>query len=237
MVLRVAEREGPVRGPLTVADIGCGAGTLSMLWAEHGHRVFGIDINAQLIKLATERSRESDIKIDFQLGTATDLPWSDESMDVCLVPELLEHVQDWERCLDEFARVIKPGGVLFLTTTNKLCPRQQEFNLLMYSWYPAFIKRYFEKLAVSTWPELVNHAKYPAVHWFTFYSLRKALAKRGLTSMDRFDVTDIKKFAPMKRLTATAIRRVPILRVSAHMCTPYTMVVARKPKYADVNRT
>jgi hypothetical protein len=55
--------------------------------------------------------------------------------------------------------------------------------------------------------------------------------------MDRFDVTDIKKFAPMKRLTATAIRRVPILRVSAHMCTPYTMVVARKPKYADVNRT
>jgi 2-polyprenyl-6-hydroxyphenyl methylase/3-demethylubiquinone-9 3-methyltransferase len=154
MVLRVAEREGPVRGPLTVADIGCGAGTLSMLWAEHGHRVFGIDINAQLIKLATERSRESDIKIDFQLGTATDLPWSDESMDVCLVPELLEHVQDWERCLDEFARVIKPGGVLFLTTTNKLCPRQQEFNLLMYSWYPAFIKRYFEKLAVST-PSIV----------------------------------------------------------------------------------
>jgi 2-polyprenyl-3-methyl-5-hydroxy-6-metoxy-1,4-benzoquinol methylase len=54
-------------------------------------------------------------------------------MDVCLLPELLEHVADWQSCLNEAARVLRPGGLLYLSTTNVLCPRQQEFNLPLYS--------------------------------------------------------------------------------------------------------
>jgi 2-polyprenyl-6-hydroxyphenyl methylase/3-demethylubiquinone-9 3-methyltransferase len=59
--------------------------------------------------------------------------WPNRSMDVCLVPELLEHVREWRECLADFARVLRPGGVLVLTTNNKLCPVQQEFNLPLYS--------------------------------------------------------------------------------------------------------
>src|SRR5262245_46539272 len=108
MLLRVLrDHRGPVN-PLEVADIGCGAGTLSILWAESGHRVHGLDINEPLLTLAKQRAAESHCDIDFRLGSATALPWPDSSMDVCVVPELLEHVAEWETCLQEFSRVLAP---------------------------------------------------------------------------------------------------------------------------------
>jgi len=110
-------------------------------------------------------------------------------MDVYVVPELLEHVVDWEGVLNEAARILRPNGVLFLSTTNALCPVQNEFNLPLYAWYPAFMKRHYERLAVTTRPEVANYAKYPAVNWFTFYSLRSALRARGFNRfLDRLDM-------------------------------------------------
>ncbi len=95
-----------------------------------------------------------------------------------MLPELLEHVEDWQTCLNEAVRALRPGGALYLSTTNALNPVQDEFELPFYSWYPGFLKRHYERLAVTTRPELVNHAKYPAVHWFTFFGLKPYLRAR-----------------------------------------------------------
>lgn len=149
-------------------------------------------------------------------------------MDVCIAPELLEHVADWQSCLDEFVRILRPGGVLYLSTSNVLCPVQQEFDLPLYSWYPAPLKRRYERLAVTTRPELVRHAKYPAVNWFSFYGLRRELSHRGMRSMDRFDFIDSASRSRLKCLAATVIRSLPPVRLLAHIATPNTMVVAVK---------
>ncbi len=149
-------------------------------------------------------------------------------MDLCLMPELLEHVADWRRCLDEAVRILKPGGVLYLSTSNILCPAQQEFELPLYSWYPARLKHYYERLSVTTRPELVNYATYPAVHWFSYYGLRKELKKRGLQALDRFDFSAVTSTTALRRIVFTVIRRLPPLRFLGHMATPYTLVVATK---------
>ena len=227
-VLRTVERGGSAAHTLEVADIGCGAGSQCLLWAELGHHVHGLDVNEPLLNLARERSGRLNHAIDFRLGSATKLPWADESMDVCLLLELLEHVLDWQPCLEECRRVLRPHGILVLTTTNKLCPSQQEFNLPVYSWYPARLKRYFEHLSLTTRPELANYAKYPAVNWFSFYSLRSDLAKRGLESMDRFDVMDLPNKHAWVRAAVHCIRAVPPLRWLGHVATPGTMVFAVK---------
>ncbi len=225
---RVLERTHHARGPLEIADIGCGAGTQSMIWAELGHRVHGLDVNEPLLKLAEDRSAGLGYKIDFRLGSATRLPWPDETMDVCLELELLEHVADWRSCLSEASRVLRPGGILVLTTTNKLCPVQDEFSLPLYSWYPGRLKRYLERLATTTRPEIANYAKYPAVNWFTFYSLRADLGARGLRAFDRFDVMDVSSKSGMTRMIVTAIRSVPMVRWLAHVASRSTLVVAVK---------
>jgi 2-polyprenyl-6-hydroxyphenyl methylase/3-demethylubiquinone-9 3-methyltransferase len=221
---------GPQRAaqPLDVADVGCGAGALSQVWAELGHRVRGLDVNEPLVEIGRQRAAERKLEIEFCVGSAVELPWPDESIDVCILPELLEHVAEWEPCLDEGTRVLRPGGVLYVSTTNKLCPRQEEFDLPLYSWYPSWLKRRYERLAVTTRPELANHAKYPAVNWFTFYSLRDALARRGLDSRDRFDLMDLTNKTPLQRSIVQLMRSVPPLRWLGHVATSYTVVVAIK---------
>ena len=226
--LRTLATVRPVTGALDVADIGCGAGTQSMLWAALGHRVHGLDVNEPLLKLGAKRASASGFAIDFRLGSATSLPWDDRSMDVCLLLELLEHVPDWEPCLNECSRVLRPQGLLVITTSSKLCPIQQEFNLPLYSWYPAPLKRYFEHLSVTTKPELANFAKYPAVNWFSFYGLRAVLTERGFESMDRFDVTNLADKNPWIRALVHCIHRIPPLRWLGHMATPGTLVFAVK---------
>ena len=114
-----------------------------------------------------------------------------ESIDVCLVLELLEHVAEWQACRDECARVLRPGVIVYLSTATKVYPVQDEFDLPLYSWYLVPLKRYFERLARTSRPDLVSYAKYPALHGFTFVCLRMALASRGFSSSDRFDVMDL----------------------------------------------
>jgi ubiquinone/menaquinone biosynthesis C-methylase UbiE len=212
---------------LDIADVGCNAGTQCFLWAEAGHRVHGVDVNAGLIELAKQRAAEQNLLVSFALGSATELPWADESMDVCIMPELLEHVADWQACLNEAARILRHGGVLYLSTTNKLCPVQNEFNLPLYSWYPAFIKRRYVELACTTRPEIANHATYPAVNWFTYYSLRSALFERGFDCLDRFDTADTNG-SKVKAAAIGLIRAVPPMRAGAHVLSKYSQVLGIK---------
>lgn len=211
---------------LRVADIGCGAGTQSMLWAELGHSVFGLDVSGPLIEVARQRAAERALKIDFHVGTATALPLGDCSVDVCLLPELLEHVPDWQTCLREAVRVLDAGGLLYLSTTNTLCPVQSEFNLPGYSWYPGFVKRYCERLAVTTQPQLANYATYPAVNWFNFYRLRDTLAPFGFECLDRFDMVDLQRVRAPLRAFAKWARALPPARFAGHVLTPGTAVFA-----------
>lgn len=220
---------GQPAAPLRVADIGCGAGTQSRLWAGKGHRVFGADINQDLIALARQRAEQAGLAVQFSVASATCLPWEDASMDLCIAPELLEHVADWQSCLAEMVRVLRPGGALFISTSNKLCPRQEEFTLPMYSWYPGFVKRHYEELARTTRPELAGYATYPAVNWFTFYGLRRHLAPAGLRCMDRFDMIDLSRHGRMAGLLVKLLCRVPPLRFVGHVLTPYTVLLAIKP--------
>ena len=230
LVLRTKETETNYNGSdaLDIIDIGCGAGTLSMLFAEKGHNVHGLDVNESLISLAINRANESGYNVDFQLGTATNLPWGDNVADICLAPELLEHVPEWDKCLDEFSRILRPGGILFLSTTNKLCPKQQEYTLPLYSWYPGFIKRYCERLAVTSHPEFVNYATYPAVNWFSYYTLRKEMAGRGFRSLSRFDVMDASEKGRIGRMLLWAIRNIPGMSFIAQIMSSYTQIVSIK---------
>jgi 2-polyprenyl-3-methyl-5-hydroxy-6-metoxy-1,4-benzoquinol methylase len=212
-----------------VLDVGCNAGTQCAVWAELGHRVHGLDINGPLLDLASARACAKGYSIDFQLGSATALPWPNQSMDVCIALELLEHVADWQGCLREFKRVLRPGGVIFVTTTNALCPRKSEFNLIGYSWYPDFLKRYYERLAVTTRPDLANYAKFPAVHWFTPYGLKAEFARDGFKCLDRFDLVDTSKKGRIAKLIVRAVNGNPVLRWLGFLCTPGTLVLGIKP--------
>jgi len=211
-----------------VLDVGCNAGTYSFAWVDRAKSVVGVDISADLIEVAKQRASDRGARVDFRVGSATNLPVDDAVVDICISPELLEHVSDWEECLDEYRRVLRLGGILYLTTTNKLCPKQQEFNLWFYSWYPRRIKHWVEKLAVTSKPDLANYATYPAVNWFSYYGLKRELNERGFDTLDRFDLIAISDSSLMKKYVVKFIRSNAVIRWFAHVCTPSSIVVAER---------
>src|SRR5215468_5924608 len=64
-VLRVLSPYKTVNAPLDVADMGCGAGTHSRVWAELGHRVHALDVNQPLLELGRKRAEQAGYAIDF----------------------------------------------------------------------------------------------------------------------------------------------------------------------------
>ena len=231
-IIRMRSMHGLPDSGLEVADIGCNAGTQSFCWAEQGHDVQGVDISENLVNLARERNRERGLSVTFQVASAESLPWDDASFDVCLLPELLEHVESWQEVLEEAVRILRPGGTLYLSTTNVLCPVQQEFSLPMYSWYPAPLKRKCEKLSVSSHPEWVNFASYPAVHWFNPYRLSAYLTSKGFRTLDRFDIIDTSGRSRLSQMLIRIVRSFRPVRFLGHMATPSTVLIAHRNRYS-----
>jgi 2-polyprenyl-3-methyl-5-hydroxy-6-metoxy-1,4-benzoquinol methylase len=220
------ELEGDTR--LRVLDIGCGMGTQARVWARAGHDVTAADLDEDLLKEGRERADHEGLEIDWMHASADKLPLPTSEVDVCLAIELLEHVPEWEACLDEFSRVLRPGGYLVVTTTNSICPSQREFRLPLYSWWPNFFKDRMVHLAQTTKPELANYSLWPAVNWFNYWSLRREFKKRGMVGLDRFDIMDLsKKSWPIRMLVRTA-RVFPPVRAFLYLFLPGTLMFGRR---------
>ena len=103
-----------------VADVGCGGGISSEALARAGARVTGIDITAELIDVARRHALECGLAIDYQVATveslAADRP---DSFDAVVCLELVEHVPDAQDLLAQCTRLLRPGGVLVLSTLNR----------------------------------------------------------------------------------------------------------------------
>jgi len=102
-------------------DAGCGTGTLSRFLAGKRCSVVGMDAASGMIDLANQEAREHALgtKVRFEvIETIAHLPTADVSVDGVLCSSVLEYVANCEQCLREFARVLKPGGVLLISVPN-----------------------------------------------------------------------------------------------------------------------
>lgn len=103
-------------------DAGCGSGTLTRYLAEHGARVVGVDAAEEMIAQARElvHQRELGRRVRFEhVVTIASLPFTDRSLDGILCSSVLEYVTDPAVCLTEFARVVRPGGLLVVSVANR----------------------------------------------------------------------------------------------------------------------
>jgi ubiquinone/menaquinone biosynthesis C-methylase UbiE len=108
-------------------DAGCGSGTLARYLAEAGARVLGVDAAEEMIATARElagqnikKADEHSERLHFEhIATIAHLPLGDQSLDGILCSSVLEYVADPAVCLAEFARVLRPGALLFVSVANR----------------------------------------------------------------------------------------------------------------------
>lgn len=104
----------------SVLDVGCGGGLLSEALAREGARVTALDLAPELIKVAKLHGLESGVAVDYRLQSVESLAAEQpHTFEVVTCMEMLEHVPDPGAVIDACARLLKPGGRLFLSTLNR----------------------------------------------------------------------------------------------------------------------
>ena len=99
-----------------VLDIASGAGYGTNLIATSAKQVTGVDYSKEAIEYSKGLYKSKNL--EFIQGDAQNLPLDDKAFDVVVSLETIEHLQDPEKFVNEFSRVLKPGGVFIVSTPN-----------------------------------------------------------------------------------------------------------------------
>ena len=115
---REAKAMRPLAG-LTLLDIGCGGGLVCEPMARMGARVTGVDPAAANIAAAEAHAEGQGLAIDYRAIEAEQLVAERAAFDAVLCLEVVEHVPDPAAFLQTCAALVRPGGVLILSTLNR----------------------------------------------------------------------------------------------------------------------
>jgi SAM-dependent methyltransferase len=149
-----------------VLSIGCGLAAELLLLRKRGHNTIGLDPERNFL-LKGKNGGNADDLIQ-AIGEQT--PLRDGIFELVMLFEVLEHVMNPALVLNEVNRILKPGGILFITVPNRFYPfethgiqicQKQIHNLLgigipFFSMAPSFLRRRFERARIYTKAELAS---------------------------------------------------------------------------------
>lgn len=129
--LEMVRKYVPLKGK-KILDIGCGIGTYLSAFKRFTTDLYGVEIDEKRAKEATlrlrlstgsgRRSGQGKVAPKIFVAPAEKLPFDDASFDVVFSHEVLEHVEDDRKAVEEAVRVLKPGGHLVIFVPNRLFP-------------------------------------------------------------------------------------------------------------------
>ena len=209
--------------PKTAVVIGCGPKPHSVReLLDDGFQASGVEPVVGFVEAArTYLNNEAEIYV----GGAefTSLPSGSQS--IVLLESVLEHVDSPVQSLAESYRILAPGGVLYVDTTNRhrfaLDGENGEFRVPFYNWFPDTVKEGYIFKHLHYAPHLANYSVRPAVHWFSYGDLCKLGREVGFAQFySRLDFPgtyarggSFRRFLKTSLQTATATR--PWLRALA----------------------
>lgn len=100
-----------------VLDVACGEGYGTHLISERAKSVVGVDLDPETIEHAKVKYTQANVS--FEMGDVLSLPLQDDCVDVVVCFETIEHVADHTGLMMEFKRVLRPDGLLLLSSPDK----------------------------------------------------------------------------------------------------------------------
>lgn len=128
-------------------DAGCGTGWFSAEAVKRGARVTSLDLGEKLLEQVAKKCTSKRV-----VGSVLALPFKDNSFDILISSEVIEHTTDPVKAIQEFYRVLKPKGTLVVSTPNSF-------------WYFA--------LRIATWLHIRPYLGYE--NWQSYKELRTNL--------------------------------------------------------------
>jgi GT2 family glycosyltransferase/ubiquinone/menaquinone biosynthesis C-methylase UbiE/glycosyltransferase involved in cell wall biosynthesis len=160
-----------------VLDVACGEGYGSALMADTAGYVTGVDISPEAVSHATDNYKKNNLT--YLQGSATNLQFSDNSFDVVVSFETIEHLAEQEQMIAELRRVLKPEGILILSSPNRPIYSEesdehneyhvkeldfQELDNLLRQQFPV-VEYYGQRLVMSSLIQPLDHFPETSVVW------------------------------------------------------------------------
>jgi 2-polyprenyl-3-methyl-5-hydroxy-6-metoxy-1,4-benzoquinol methylase len=95
-------------GAAEAHEVGCGEGELSILLAQHGLRVRGSDVSAEVISEARRRAQEADVDVSYRAAPISALRPEADAAELIVCCEVLEHLDDPDAGLDTLVELARP---------------------------------------------------------------------------------------------------------------------------------
>jgi SAM-dependent methyltransferase len=201
-------------GGRRVLEIGCGRGGFAVWLAElppalRPAEVMASDVSSVAVRMAEDRGRARGVaNVTYRVGDLMGLDWPDASFDAIISCETIEHVPSSRVALHELARVLRPGGRLYLT-----CPSY--LNLMG-------LYRVYLRLTGRRWSE----GGQPISHFLIWPRTRRWTKEAGL----RIESTaGVGHYVPFPRRSPIRLHWMDHLGPVSRVLALHTLIVAHKP--------
>lgn len=158
-----------------VLDLGCNIGYGTEVVGSAAKKITGVDVSPSSIEAAKRRYADRDF--DFMVIDGETLPFDDNSFDMIVSCQVIEHISDYDQFLYEIIRVLKPDGIVCFTTPNAAI----RLDPGMEPWYEFHVKEF-------TAPDLSETLK----RYFSSVAVYGLVAEDPIQSIERNRVTAIK---------------------------------------------
>ncbi len=165
-----------------IIDFGCGNGAQTIEFASLDASITALDINQSSLKILSDYLINNKIKnIDPRQYDGESIPLDDNSVDIVLSYEVLEHVGDEDRSMAEIHRVLRDGGEIVFSVPNKWW---------IFETHGAYLPLLpWNRVPFFSWLPKIIHQRYSKARIYTKGDMRRLLGKHGFSIKQQVYIT------------------------------------------------
>lgn len=171
---------------LKILDLGSGRGDFLIELAKRGVKAMGLERNEEYVRISYEKAREEGVKIEIVKGKAENLPFENNSFDFVNASEIIEHIEEPIKVLEEIYRVSVLGGKCYISVPNRFGFKDPHFKMYFINWLPRFLAEFYLSLrrAHKDYKSFQDRQKLSEMRYFTFAGFSKLAGNVGFKIID-----------------------------------------------------
>jgi SAM-dependent methyltransferase len=219
-----------------VLELGCRTGGLLVAAAERFDQVVGIDIAFRWLVIARKRLEEVGRPVQLLCCCAEFLPFAGSNFELVLGENVLEHTARQQQLIEEAYRVLKPHGVFFATTWNRLSAAPEpHVRLWGVGWLPAALAKRYVKLR--------RGVSYDHVRLLSLFQLvrmfRGTSFGRCEIRLPEFSEAELANISPSQRQFVRLYHRMkdwPVIHTLLRLLAPVFQILCRRGSASGVDQ-
>ena len=188
-----------------ILEVGTGSGWFPILCQKNGISCEGLEICPQFIEYAKAFGRKYGIEPNIRLGNIEEAEIGTSRYDIVIALSTFEHVEHWQKGIENIFHALKPGGLFYFYSTNRFALLSAEYRFPFYGWLP---DRWRYRIRTLRKGEDIMKLGID-FHQFDSFELRRFFRKLGFARVyDQFEVLDSTMLVKPTLLKASVLKLV-----------------------------